>query len=150
MAAIAADLVDGQLGGGLDQRRQGHGSPPAQGRGAGTAEQDFLDLDGNALLAIAIPDDGIGPWPARLTSGVRIFAHAAGVQGGRPPWLTSGRACLCARRGGSRGSPPLADIWACVSLRTPRGFKGVAPRLTSGRARVFAHAARVQGVAPLG
>src|SRR5207342_733121 len=106
MTAIAAHLVDGQLIGRLYQRRQGHGSPPAQGRGAGTAEQDFLDLDGNAQLVIAIPDDGIGPWPARLRSG---------------------RACLCARRGGSRGSPPLAEIWACVSLRTPRGFKGVAP-----------------------
>ena len=52
-----------QLIGGLDQRRQGHGSPPAQGRGAVPRQQGFLDLDGNAQSADAIPDDGIGAWP---------------------------------------------------------------------------------------
>ena len=36
--AVAADLVDGQLGGGLDQRWQGHGSPPGR-FGRTTGEQ---------------------------------------------------------------------------------------------------------------
>src|SRR5687767_5442886 len=33
VTAVTAYLVDGQLIGGRYQRRQGHGSPPAQGRG---------------------------------------------------------------------------------------------------------------------
>jgi len=34
VTAVTAYLVDAQFIGGLYQRRQGHGSPPAQGRGA--------------------------------------------------------------------------------------------------------------------
>src|SRR4029453_16425544 len=62
MTAVTAYLVDAELIGGLYQRRQDHGSPPVQGRGAVPRGTGSLDLESNAALATAIPDDGMGTW----------------------------------------------------------------------------------------
>ena len=60
MTAVTAYLVDGQLIGGLYQRRQGHGFLQLKGAARYRGNQDFLDLERNARQVTAIPDDGIG------------------------------------------------------------------------------------------